>query len=86
MSEDQWNKINRKAIFAIKMHVTNKVLRNMISEKNANDMWNRLEKMYIGKSMTNKLNLKNQLFKLEMKEGQDLNKHNNLFKALVHDL
>lgn len=47
------------------MHVTDKVLRNVISEKNANETWNRL------------LNLKKQLFKLEMNEGQDLNKHIN---------
>ena len=72
---------------AIEMLVTDEVLRNMISEKNAKDIWNRLEEMYIEKSMSNKLNLKKQLFKLQMKEGQDLNKHINLFKAqLMHDL
>ena len=49
-------------------------------------MWTRLENMYIGKSMSNKLNLKKQLFKLEMKEGHYLNKHINVFKAIVHDL
>lgn len=68
------------------MHVTGEVLRNMILEKNAKHMWNRLEEIYIGKSMSNKLNLRKQLFKLEMKEEQDLNKHVNLFKVLVHDL
>ena len=69
MSEGQRNEVDRKAMFAIEMHVTDKVLRNVISEKNANDMWNRLEEMYIENFMSNKLNLKKQLFKLEMKEG-----------------
>ena len=86
MSEDQWNEIDRKTMSVIKTHVTDKVLRNVLSEKNAKDMWNRLEEMYIGKFMSNKLNLEKQLFKLEMNERQDLNKHINLFKALVHDL
>ena len=86
MSEDQWNEIDKKAISAIEMHVTDEMLRNLMSKKNAKDMWIRLEEMYIRKSMSNKLNLKKQLCKLEMEEGQDLNKHINVFKAIVHDL
>ena len=69
------DEIDRKSMSAIEMHVTDEVLRNVISEKKANDMWNRFEENYIGKSMSNKLNLKKQLFNLKMKEGPDLNKH-----------
>ena len=86
ISDDQWNEIDKKAMSAIEMHVTDEVLRNLMSENNAKDIWTRLEEMYIGKSMSNKLNLRKQLFKLEMKKGQNLNKNINVFKAIVHDL
>ena len=78
ISENQLNEIDMKAMFAIEKHVTDEVLRNVTSEKNSKDMWNYLEQMYIGKYVSNKLNFKKQLFKLEMKEGHDLNKHINL--------
>ena len=69
MSDDEWYDIDERAIFAIEMHVTDEVMKNVIPEKNANDVWNRLEELYIGKSISKELNLKKQLFKLEIKEG-----------------
>lgn len=73
-------------MFVIEMCVVDNVLENVILKKNAKDMRNRLEKIYIRKSMSKRLIIKKQLFKLEMKEGHDLNKHINLFKVLVHNL
>ena len=38
----------------------------------AKDLWEKLEKIYIGKNMTNKLWLKKQLYSLQMFEGGNL--------------
>ena len=50
--------IKKKAMSVIEMQATDEILGNVILEKNAKDICYRLEEMYIGKSTSNKLNLR----------------------------
>jgi hypothetical protein len=67
--------IDQRAISTIEMYITDDVLNHVISAISAKDMWEKLEAIYLGKSLSNKLFLKKKLFKLEMKEGEDVMKH-----------
>jgi hypothetical protein len=86
MSDPEWSDIDQRAISTIEMYITDDVLNHVISAISAKDMWEKLEAIYLGKSLSNKLFLKKKLFKLEMKEGEDVMKHINSFNALINDL
>jgi hypothetical protein len=86
MSDPEWSDIDQRAISTIEMYITDDVLNHVISAISAKDMWEKLEAIYLGKSLSNKLFLKKKLFKLEMKEGEDVMKHINTFNALINDL
>jgi hypothetical protein len=86
MSDPEWSDIDQRAISTIEMYITDDVLYHVISAISAKDMWEKLEAIYLGKSLSNKLFLKKKLFKLEMKEGEDVMKHINSFNALINDL
>jgi hypothetical protein len=86
MSDPEWSDIDQRAISTIEMYITDDVLNHVISAISVKDMWEKLEAIYLGKSLSNKLFLKKKLFKLEMKEGEDVMKHINSFNALINDL
>jgi hypothetical protein len=86
MTDLEWSDIDQRAISTIEMYITDEVLNHVISAISAKDMWEKLEAIYLGKSLSNKLFLKKKLFKLEMKEGEDVMKHINTFNALINDL
>ncbi|CAL9006776.1 unnamed protein product, partial [Prunus brigantina] len=49
-------------------------------------LWGKLEKLYIAKSLTNKLHPKRQLYKLKMEEGGNLMDHMNVFNGCIDQL
>ena len=59
---------------------------NVIEEKIARGTWEKLEKLHMGKTLSNKLFLKDQLLNLRMEEGGDVMKHLNEFNRCVNDL
>ena len=86
MTDAEWMDIDEQAISSIEAYITDDVLNHVVSWTTAKDMWDKLEAIYLGKSLSNKLFLKKKLFKLEMKEGEDVMKHINIFNALINDL
>ena len=49
-------------------------------------MWEKLENIYVSKSLTNRLCLKTELYKLKMEMRGDLHDHINKFNKLVSQL
>ena len=58
------------------------VLFNIVSEKTTAGLWTKLEKLYMTKSLTNRILLKRQLYSLRMKEGSSITDHLNTFNTL----
>ena len=54
-----------------------------MDEDSASALWEKLEKLYLAKSLTNKLHLKRQLYKLKMEEGGNLMEHMNVFNGYL---
>ena len=71
---------------SIELHLSDEVTYNIMEETTAKGTWEKLEKLYIGKTLSNKLFLKDQLYNLRMEEGDDIMKHLNVFNSCINDL
>ena len=61
--------MDEKAASAIRLHLTDDVVNNIIDEESTCGIWIKLENLYMSKMLTNKLYLKKQLHALHMGEG-----------------
>ena len=86
MTDDEWNDVDERALSGIRLCLADDVLFNIVSEKNVAGLWTKLEKLYMTKSLTNKILLKRQLYSLHMKEGKSITDHLNTFNTLLVQL
>ena len=64
MTDDEWSELDERALSDIQLCLADYVLFNIMSEKTAAGLWTKLEKMYMAKSLTNRILLKRQLYNL----------------------
>ncbi|KAI9196857.1 hypothetical protein LWI28_027588 [Acer negundo] len=83
MSTETWKVLDEKAMSSIEFHLSDEVICNVMEEKSAKGTW---EKLYMGKTLSNKLTLKDQLYGLKMEEGGDVMTHLNDFNQCINDL
>ncbi|KAM7459649.1 hypothetical protein LguiA_033944 [Lonicera macranthoides] len=86
MSDDDWEDIESKCLSTIRQNIGDNIINNFIDEDTVPKLWDKLEKMYLGKNLTTKLNLKRDLYRLKMGEGGNLMDHMNKFHGLVDQL
>nr|GFA25515.1 retrovirus-related Pol polyprotein from transposon TNT 1-94 [Tanacetum cinerariifolium] len=67
MSDEDWLKLDEKALATIQLFLTREVLREVIHETIAAGLWLKLESLYITKSLANKIRLKDRLYTFSMK-------------------
>nr|GEV51674.1 retrovirus-related Pol polyprotein from transposon TNT 1-94 [Tanacetum cinerariifolium] len=67
MSDEDWLKLDEKALATIQLFLTREVLREVIHETIAAGLWLKLESLYITKSLANKIRLKDRLYTFRMK-------------------
>nr|CAD1818064.1 unnamed protein product [Ananas comosus var. bracteatus] len=72
LTAEQKEEIDDKALTAIQLCLSDEVLREVLDEKTAAGLWLKLESLYMTKSLTNKLYLKQGLFILRMAEGTSM--------------
>ena len=68
MSNYDWEALDARALNTIRLCLADDVLFNIVVEKSAASLWNRLENLYMTKSVTNRIYLKRQLYGMKMKE------------------
>ncbi|KAL5781745.1 hypothetical protein ACOSP7_006774 [Xanthoceras sorbifolium] len=86
MKDADWEDIDEKARSAIQLSLSDEVLREVISEKTTKELWEKLESLYLKKTLTNKLYKKQCLYSLRMSEGTSLGSHIDEFESLIMDL
>ena len=84
--EEEKQEIDEKALAAIQLCLLNEVLWKVIHEKSAAALWLKLESLYITKSLTSKLHLKQRLFMLKIVEGTSVKTHLDEFNSIRMDL
>ena len=86
MTDDEWNELDGRDLSGIRLCLVDDVLFNIMSEKTGAGLWTKLEKLYMTKSLTNRILLKRQLYSLRMKEGTTITDHLNVFNTLLVQL
>jgi len=86
MSDENWEEMNLKAVSMIQLCLTNELYKTMMDEETATRLWSRLEKLYMTKSLSNKLYLQKQLYRLRLKEQTTILEHLNLFNKVINEL
>ena len=66
--------------------MANEILSNVLDKKTIKLMWKMLESLYITKSLSNKLFMKKQLFRLMMPKGSDFMERLNKFNMMITQL
>ena len=72
-----------KYISTIRLCIADNIINNVIDENSAPALWKKLEKLYLEKSLTTKLNLKQDLYWLKIEDGVNLMEY---FKELLDQL
>ena len=86
ITDNEWAEMDERAISVIRLCLADDVLFNIVSETIAAGLWTKLEKLYMTKSLTNRILLKRQLYGLRMKEGTSIAYHLNAFNTLLVQL
>ena len=86
MKLEDWEEMDEKAASAIRLHLTDDVVNNIIDEESACGIWTKLENLYMSKTLTNKSFLKKQLYALHMGEGTNFLSHLNVLNGLITQL
>ncbi|KAM0966633.1 hypothetical protein ACFX2C_022364 [Malus domestica] len=86
MTDDQWEELESCCVSTIRHYIADNIINNVMDEDSAPALWEKLEKLYIAKSLTNKLHLKRKLYKLKMDEGGNLMDHMNEFNGYLDQL
>ena len=87
MNDDEFEELDARCASTIRLYVADNIINNVIDEEDsAADLWKKLEKLYLAKSLSNKLHLKRQLYALKMVEGGSLMDHMNTFNEILDQL
>lgn len=81
-----WEDLDARAPSTIRLCPADEFLFNIVEETTASGLCEKLEKLYMTKSLTNRIYLKKQLYSLRMKEGSKIAKHLNVLNTLICQL
>ena len=85
-SEDEKEELDMKALSAIQLSLADDVLREVEEETMAAGIWLKLESIYMTKSLTNRLYLKQRLYTFRMREGTPVKDHLDELNKIIMDL
>ncbi|PKI57914.1 hypothetical protein CRG98_021702 [Punica granatum] len=86
LTTDQKKPVMAKALSIIQLSLSNKVLWEVSNMDLAPEMWKKLESLYMQMSLTNRLYLKQRLYKLRLSLGTFVSDHLDLFNQILMDL
>ncbi|KAH9667833.1 hypothetical protein KPL70_021191 [Citrus sinensis] len=78
--------INNKAHSTIILHLSDEVLKEVSKERTTSGLWEKLEELFLKKSLAKKLYMKRKLYTFSMKDGTSLKDHVDEFNKLILDL
>ena len=85
MIDENWEEIDEKAASAIRLNLGDEVIHNILEAKTVEQIWKKLEGLYMRKNLTNKY-MRKQIYNFQMKNSSDLLEHLNAFKMLITQL
>ncbi|TXG48163.1 hypothetical protein EZV62_027457 [Acer yangbiense] len=86
LTKEQKNDMLDMSLGTIILSLSDNVLREVNDEKTACDVWKKLESLYLTKSLTNKIYLKERLFGFKMDASKGLGENLDDFKKMIIEL
>jgi hypothetical protein len=85
-TDGKWEDLDEKTLSALQLSLSHDVLREVMNAKSAAELWNKLEELYMTKSLANKLRLKERIYTIRMVEVTSIQSHLNEFNSIIVDL
>ncbi|KAK2979775.1 hypothetical protein RJ640_016307 [Escallonia rubra] len=86
MNADDWKEYEAKAMSTILLSLASEVKCSVLKETSPLTIWSKLEKIYMSKSLTNRLYLKKQFYQLHMDDSSNIIDHLNAFSKITTEL
>ena len=86
MSDEDWEELDMKAASQIRLSLAKNVLANVAGLSTTKEIWDKLENLYQSKSVSNRLYLKEQFYKLQMEEGTKISDHLSVLNGIISEL
>ncbi|KAL6185808.1 hypothetical protein ACLB2K_041931 [Fragaria x ananassa] len=86
ISDEDWEELEARCFSTIRLCIADNTINNVNDVDSAPELWEKLEKLYLRKGLQTKLNLKQDLYKLKMGEGESLMEDMNMFNELIDQL
>ena len=86
MADDKQEDLDEKASSALQLSLSPDLLREVMNAKTATELWKQLEKLFMTKSLANKLRLKERIYTIRMAEGISIQSYLNEFNSICVDL
>lgn len=86
MADEDWKKLDWKAIATIRQYLAKNVYFNVAEKKTIESLWKKLHDLYKKNTTTNKVFLMKKLYNLKMKEGASVAEHLNEFDVITSQL
>ncbi|KAG8479138.1 hypothetical protein CXB51_029778 [Gossypium anomalum] len=71
LTDKEKKRKDRKALTQLHLHLSNKILQDVMKEKTAAALWKRLEQICMSKTLISKLHMKQRLYAHRLEEGAD---------------
>ncbi|KAG8472501.1 hypothetical protein CXB51_035376 [Gossypium anomalum] len=71
LTNEEKKRKDRKALTQLHLHLSNKILQDVMKEKTAAALWKRLEQICMSKTLTSKLHMKQRLYAHHLEEGAE---------------
>jgi gag-polypeptide of LTR copia-type len=84
--DKKWRDMDDKALSTVQLCLSNSIFQEVLSEKTAKVLWEKLENIFMKKFLTNQLRLKLRLYTLRMEEGISIFNHIMNFTSILNDL
>ena len=86
MTNEEWNKLDRKAIATIRQYLTKNVYFDVSGEKMVGGLWKKLHDLYEKNMTSNKVFLMKKLYNIKTKESALVAEHLNAFNTITNQL
>ena len=86
MEEKNWTWIQMQTVSMIRLYLADDVVIHVLNESSPTVLWEKLEELYMAKSLTNALFLWKQFYQLRMTEGQSVQEHLSNFQRILTNL
>lgn len=84
--DEEWDDLDLRAASAIRLSLAKNVLANVHGIATAKGLWEKLEKLYQTKGVSNRVYLKEQFHTLRMGEGTKISDHLSVLNRIVSEL